>query len=273
MKRFTVVIIALGIALSLFIFVGDRTADEPSSKVSTTTVFDEKQPNEMTVTVQSTAVTTSAPRSEEIKIRAKRIDVKKIVQFPELPTGCEITSLTMLLAYLGFDIDKVTLSRDFLPKMSFYTKNNVYYGADFTTTFAGDPEDPYSYGCYAPCIVTAANNYLKTQNTKLAAHDISGSELESLLTDYIDKDIPVLIWITSKNLQPSRPTSVWTTPEGKKVQWLSNEHCVVLTGYDLDKKIVHTADPMNTTEDYTSYDMGTLKQRYNELGKQCVRIG
>ena len=83
MKRFTVVIIALGIALSLFIFVGDRTADEPSSKVSTTTVFDEKQPNEMTVTVQSTAVTTSAPRSEEIKIRAKRIDVKKIVQFPE----------------------------------------------------------------------------------------------------------------------------------------------------------------------------------------------
>lgn len=273
MKRFTVVIIALGIALSLFIFVGDRTADEPSSKVSTTTVFDEKQPNEMTVTVQSTAVTTSAPRSEEIKIRAKRIDVKKIVQFPELPTGCEITSLTMLLAYLGFDIDKVTLSRDFLPKMSFYTKNNVYYGADFTTTFAGDPEDPYSYGCYAPCIATAANNYLKTQNTKLAAHDISGSELESLLTDYIDKDIPVLIWITSKNLQPSRPTSVWTTPEGKKVQWLSNEHCVVLTGYDLDKKIVHTADPMNTTEDYTSYDMDTLKQRYNELGKQCVRIG
>ena len=34
-------------------------------------------------------------------------DFEIIYQEPELPTGCEITALTMVLHYYGFDVDKV----------------------------------------------------------------------------------------------------------------------------------------------------------------------
>ena len=42
------------------------------------------------------------------------IEVTPIYQEPELPAGCEITSLDMLLNYLGFDVDKVDLSDKYL---------------------------------------------------------------------------------------------------------------------------------------------------------------
>ena len=34
------------------------------------------------------------------------LDVPQILQNPELPNGCEITSLCEVLRYLGFDADK-----------------------------------------------------------------------------------------------------------------------------------------------------------------------
>lgn len=89
----------------------------------------------------------------------KLINVKNVLQKPELPTGCECVSLTILLNHLGYNVDKLTLARNYLPKMDFYWSNGIYYGADFRTTFAGNPESSSSYGCYAPCIVTTANNY------------------------------------------------------------------------------------------------------------------
>lgn len=199
----------------------------------------------------------------------KIISVQNILQNPELPTGCEVTSLTILLNHFGYNINKVALSRNFLPKLDFYWSNGVYYGADFRTTFAGDPESQYSYGCYAPCIVTTANSYFADVNSGCQAYDMSGADFDSLLTDYIDKDLPVLIWITSSNLHESSLTSIWTTPDGETVQWRAYEHCVVLTGYDKDKQVIYVSDPLVGN---TSYNYDKIKQRYNELGKQAVYI-
>ncbi len=44
-----------------------------------------------------------------------QLDVENILQNPELPNGCEITSAAIVLNYLGFDIDKVTLAENYLP--------------------------------------------------------------------------------------------------------------------------------------------------------------
>ena len=201
---------------------------------------------------------------------AKQISVNNISQFPELPTGCETTALTMLLNFYGVSADKVEIARNYLPKLDFYWQDGVMYGADYRNTFAGDPEDENSYGCYAPCIVTAANSCLAAYGSGYRANDISGQELDTLFENYIDNDIPVLIWITSGGLHEPEWTTTWTTPSGEQVQWHSWEHCVVLTGYDYDSSIVYVSDPM---EGNTYYNMELLKLRYDQFGRQCVCIG
>ena len=206
---------------------------------------------------------------EPAPITSKRIEVSNILQKPELPTGCECVSLAIVLNHLGFSVDKLTLARNYLPKMDFYWSGETFYGADFRTTFAGDPESDDSYGCYAPCIKTTADNYFRDNGYSSTACDITGTDLDTLFTDYINNDIPVLIWITSGNLSESYLTSVWTTPAGETVQWRSNEHCVVLTGYDKDAGLIYVSDPLYGN---ISYDYNKAKQRYIELGQQALYI-
>ena len=207
--------------------------------------------------------------SADERVNKKLLNVSNIMQYPELPTGCESVALTILLNHLGYKADKLTIARDYLPKLDFYWYNGVLYGADFRTTFAGNPESEYAYGCYAQCITTTANNYLNDNGFGGKAYNITGSDFDSLLYDYIDKDIPVLIWITSSNLHETMLTSVWTTPDGERVQWKAYEHCVVLTGYDLDNQLIYVSDPLVGN---TSYDYGRIKQRYIDMGQQAVYI-
>lgn len=210
------------------------------------------------------------PPTEPIQNDNKKVlDMQNILQNPELPTGCEATSLTMLLNYLGYPVDKVTIARNYLPKLDFYWEDGIYYGADFRTTFAGNPESEYSYGCYAPCIVTTANNYFLENEFDAAACNITGADFDSLLDDYIDNGKPVLIWVTSSNLHESELTKIWTTPDGEQLQWRSYEHCVVLTGYDKDNQLIYTSDPLYGN---IAYDYSIIRQRYNEMGQQAVYI-
>ncbi len=227
------------------------------------------QCTEAGITLGEKIATSETPQKKNEVPDAKYINVKNILQNPDLPTGCESVALTILLNHLGVSADKMTIAQKYMPKQAFYWKDGKLYGADFTTTFAGDPTSSSSYGCYAPCIVTTANKYLKDQNSKLAAYDLSGIELDKLLTDYIAQDKPVLIWITGWNLIESKLTDKWYTPEGKLVQWRANEHCVVLNGYDKTKNILYASDPLygNVYYDYTK-----LKTRYEEFGKQAVCI-
>lgn len=197
------------------------------------------------------------------------IDVENMLQMPDLPTGCESVSLTIVLDHVGYPADKFDIVRNYLPKQEFYYIDDQLYGADFVTTFAGDPEDENSYGCYAPCMVTTANNYLSANKYKGKAYDLSGSDFEKLLSDYIEHDIPLMIWITNYGLEPSSLSTVWKTPEGKTVQWRRPEHCVVLIGYDREKNVVYTADPIYGL---TAYDHDTLVQRFCEMGMQAVLV-
>ena len=199
----------------------------------------------------------------------KLIYVSNIMQYPELPTGCESVALTILLNHLGYEADKLTIARNYMPKLDFYWYDGILYGADFRTTFAGNPESENAYGCYAQCITTTANNYFNDNGLNGKAYNITGTDFDSLLYDYIDKDIPVLIWITSSNLHETILTSVWTTPDGERVQWKAYEHCVVLTGYDLDNQLIYVSDPLVGN---TSYDYSKIKQRYIDLGQQAVYI-
>ena len=199
----------------------------------------------------------------------KTINVTNILQMPLLPTGCEITSLTILLRHYGYNVDIMTMEKNFLSKQNFWWSGGAMYGADLDEAFAGDPESYYGYGCFSGAIVKAGNSYLSAVKSSLKAYQNKGVELDTLLTDYINYDKPVLIWITSDGLLPVSYSTYWYTSSGKVVYWPNNEHCVVLTGYDSVKKLIYVSDPL---EGNVAYDYSKLKQRYNDLGKQSVYI-
>lgn len=185
------------------------------------------------------------------------VDVFTVIsQYPELPTGCEMTSLTMVLNYYGISADKCDIADNFL------LKGDV--GAvDFNAAFVGDPRDPSSYGCYSPVVVNTANSYLAYKNSELLAVDISGKELEELFL-YIDNNTPVIVWGT-QDCKEGYYSVTWNV-DGQDLTWFTPEHCMVLVGYDDNN--VWVADPIYG--ELRSYNIYIFKEAYNSLNKQAV---
>ena len=186
------------------------------------------------------------------------IDLQPICQYPELPTGCEITSLAMVLNYHGISADKCDLADHYLDKGEVGT-------VDFRKAFEGDPRDDSSYGCYAPVIVNTANKYLEAAQSELRAADISGGQLEELFP-YIDAGVPVIIWGTLDCAEGYY--SVTWNVDGTDMSWYTPEHCRVLVGYEDGQ--VWTADPVYG--DVRAYDLHVFESRYEDLGRQAVVI-
>lgn len=83
--------------------------------------------------------------SPPIPAEKYQINVTNILQNPSLPTGCEITSLTMVLNYYKYSVSKETMADNYLPySVDFgFLENGQKYGPDFRTTFAGNPRSAY----------------------------------------------------------------------------------------------------------------------------------
>ncbi len=198
--------------------------------------------------------------------------VRNICQYsePSLPTGCEVTALASYLGYYGFDVSKNVIADKYLPKGKLFNSNGKMYGPDPLTIFVGSPESVNSFGCYGKCIEITANRYLQSVNSHQKAKDISGKEFSELLS-YIMRGKPVIVW-TTMGLSQTVLTSSWQTTYGKTITWKGNEHCVVLAGYNPDRKVVYVADPMKDTASLTEYSYDLFRQRYDEQGKNAVII-
>jgi uncharacterized protein YvpB len=181
-----------------------------------------------------------------------------VSQYPELPTGCEMTSLAMALTYSGVLADKCDIADNYLEKGDVGSTN-------FYKAFVGNPRDESSYGCYAPVVVNTANSYLTTKHSALRAYDLTGTELETLFT-YINSNKPVVVWGT-QNCAQGHYSVTWNV-DGQDLTWFTPEHCMVLVGYSEDA--VWVADPIYG--DVRSYDLSIFKSAYNSLKKQAVVI-
>ena len=194
--------------------------------------------------------------------RKTQLPVEYLSQNPELPTGCEITALTTVLNFYGYDVSKTEMSDKYLNK----TIDKI---GNFWEIYVGNPREN-GFGCYAKPIVNAANNYLSTQNSGYKAVDYSGTKFEDLLK-LVEADIPVIIWGTmyseeKQNLSEPIATVQWNV-DGKDIQWISPEHCMVLIGYDLDRSVAIVSDPQRGI---VEYDLDTVKARYLALHSQCI---
>ncbi|MGN1225000.1 MAG: C39 family peptidase, partial [Ruminococcus sp.] len=237
-----------------------------TTTITTTTTTTTTTATTTTTTTTTTTDTTTTTTTTTAMPNSVNLPVNCILQnaSPSLPTGCEATALTIALNYDGFAAEKTNIAKIYLPKMVFYTLNDIYYGADFQYVFPGDPTTSYGYGCYAPAIVATANAYFTAQKNASYAENISGTSFYDLFP-YLAAGRPIVFWGTMNMCAPGTGGS-WTTPDGETVTWKSNEHCLVLTGYNKSAGTVQVADPLRGN---VSYDMELVAQRYTQMGKQA----
>lgn len=214
-------------------------------------------------------VTVTAPKKHIIK------NIPIIMQGDEYPSGCESVSSTMLLNYYGFEIDTDKFIDKYLPQESFsFDKKGEMYGPDAYSAFIGSPYSEDSLGCFPPVIENAMNDYFGDKGFR--AVDITGSSMESLITRYIANDAPVLIWATMWMSEPV-VTYEWKVDgatenspyeDGDTFEWLANEHCMLLVGYDEDYYYLN--DPL--VGENTKYERDIFEERYTQMGKCALVI-
>lgn len=204
---------------------------------------------------------------------SKIISVDYIDQTKDYPTGCESVSTVMCLNYNKINISVDDFIKEYLDKGDFYYKGKKFYAPDPNYKFVGSPYDSHSFGCYEPVIEKALNKIINDKNLKdnFEVQNLTGVSMEDIIHNYIDKDIPVIFWATI-DLKPSFNGAQWLIiGTEKEFTWTAREHCLLLVGYDYDKKYYYFNDPWNN-KGCIGYDMSLVEQRHKELFSMAVAL-
>lgn len=198
------------------------------------------------------------------------INVPYISQKEEYPTGCELVSASMLLKFYGFDITAGELiDKGYMEQAEpeYDSDDDKIYCADPNEAFIGNPRSDSGYGCYAPALLECLEKYLEDEY--FDAVNLSGISLPDLCMEYIDFGEPVLIWASINMSGTSVVENAWTIKKtGKSFDWIANEHCLVLVGYDNENYYFN--DPQKDVA--VPYKKETAEKRYKELGSQAITI-
>ncbi len=202
----------------------------------------------------------------------KLINAPYIDQTADWPTGCESVSAVMLLKYLGLDTEVAGFVDGCLEKRPMIEHaDGTLEGPDPRMFFAGDPRDPESFGCYSGVIIRALERAFSERGLayKYAVDDLTGTPIETILSDYIDRDMPVVFW-TSIDLKETIQGPDWRISGTEDTfHWISNEHCVLLVGYDDDKLIYN--DPW-TNNGVMASDRELVLKRHSEEHSMAVGV-
>ncbi len=188
--------------------------------------------------------------------------VPLILQYPELPRGCEVTSLAMLLQFAGVDVGKMELAqkvrRDPTP---FSRVGNV---TTFGNPYDGFVGDMYSLntpglGVYHGPIFDLAEDYLPKQMV-----DMTGATFEDILYP-VSQGTPVWVIVTSTyDIVPEHRWFTWQTPSGP-VKITYQEHSVVIIGYD--EQFIHIKDPFGYV---SKVSRAAFQRGWEQIGSQAI---
>ncbi len=195
--------------------------------------------------------------------------MENVLQLPELPVGCEITALTILLRHCGFDADKTDLAKNYLPQSwgNPRYEDGKTYKDSFFDYFIGDPFSR-GYGCFASAIEKAANSYIADHGGGFTVKNISGSHPD-VLYDYLAEGVPVLCWATDGMIEPEYYETWYDNVTGEQLDWYLNEHCFVLAGFNMSADLVTLNDPMKGIIDY---NINKFETRYDQMYRQAIVI-
>jgi len=192
--------------------------------------------------------------------------VHVIPQRPELPRGCEVTALAVLLDYyLDQAPDKMELANKLrVSEITPSIKNGFVSFANMNVEFAGSMSDTAQsgLGVYIPPIRDLASEYVHEK-----AIDVTGLSFEQMLT-FVGNEQPVLIIIPNRYQDVADyGKEVWNTPDGY-MEVTYQEHSVVIMGYDDD--YVYYSDPSKGKIDKKTKN--SFKEAWESMGSQAMVI-
>lgn len=209
----------------------------------------------------------------------KLINVPYINQ-NNIASGCEAVSATMLLRYHGYNLSENDFANKYLIRKNWNVDNRGrIHGPAPDSAYSGNPYvrsgRNCGYGIYAPALAKSVEKVLDKSKHKVNYH--TGISLDEVINNYINNDVPVLIWATI-GMIPSGKGDSWIINYidnnskykiGDLFTWKKNEHCLVLVGYNGDKYCFN--DPYKN-RGLVWYDKSLVKKRFTELGGQCLSI-
>lgn len=192
------------------------------------------------------------------------LDAPLIRQLPELPRGCEVTSLAMLLQFAGVDVDKMTLAQEIKKDTTQYKEKDgkIYYGHP-NEGFVGDM---YSYnqpglGVYHKPIAQLAGAYLPKQII-----DLTGSSFQQIEKQLSSgKPVWAIVTSTFKKL-PKQQFITWHTPKGE-IDITYSEHSVLITGYD--NEYIYVNDPLADKKN-SKLKKHDFIESWTQMGSQAI---
>ena len=176
---------------------------------------------------------------------------------PRLYNGCEVTSLTMILNYSGFDVSKNEAARR-LPRVPLTYDNGLKGNPN--AGFVGNLEDGPGLSVYHGPIFTLAKEFAGN-----SVKDLTGTPVQELY-DQIDRGFPVWI-MTNTEFQPVNNWERWSTPQGE-IKVTFSVHSVVITGYS--KKYVYINNPYGQKNQQLPRD--DFEKAWKQMGSQAIVV-
>ncbi|MDR1640423.1 MAG: C39 family peptidase [Clostridiales bacterium] len=192
----------------------------------------------------------------------RTMKVEKISQLPELPRGCEVTSLAMLLSARGIVADKLELAEKIAKdETPLEVKGDEIYFGDPYKGFVGSMYDldKDGYGVYHKPIYDLLAEYEPD-----SAIDLTGCEFEDVLR-VVAAGCPV--WVVTNSWYQELPESqfeTWQVPGGE-LRATYREHSVLVTGFDSQR--IFFNDPLLQAESALRED---FTKAWIQMGRQAV---
>ena len=197
---------------------------------------------------------------------SKRVQLQ--LQEPQLPNGCEVTSLAMLLGWAGYPVDKEELYWEYLPRQDFtYDEMGQEVGGDPEQVYVGDAStETAGWYCMEGPIVEAGNLYLQQQGSARVLEAVSGLSRRDL-DAYLEEEIPLVAWVTLDYESPFRCDGGWYLANGSFYNPYCNLHCVVVLAQGEEGYL--TANPLTG---WQWVDEDQFWSAFDAMGRRAVVV-
>ena len=191
------------------------------------------------------------------------------LQNPELPTGCEATSGAMLLTAYGYQTNKCTVADALSKHTLIYTDDSVY-APHPNDAFIGNPYSSDGYGTFPDVLADALQSVIDRQGGSHTATPLYDKSEEELLS-YLDEGVFLCVWSSMYDMEITYDSGWKLLHDGEYTDeyffWPSNEHVLLLTGYDEEN--VTVLDPLVGK---CSYPRASFFRHYKQAGSYALML-